>query len=579
MDKTTELKTKIAKLPKGKIYFKSIKGKKYPYHRGTENGTRFERYVNEDELPFLQSQIDLRIKLEKELREIEIQNNTASDKLIFNCSVLIGNSLSKYVNSVKRLKKRFCFKELTDYLYSDIEKVFILYGLRRTGKTTMIRQAILDMNEDDFNKAAFIQIKPTDTMASLNRDLQWLESNNYQFIFIDEITAMEDFIEGAALLSDVFALSGMKIVLSGTDSLGFMLSASEQLYDRCIMLHTTFISFKEFYHILGIHDIDEYIQYGGTMSISGINYNQSTFANEKSVNEYVDTAIAKNIQHSLNCYEYGTHFRHLQELYDNNELTNAIQRVIEDINHRFTVATITKKFKSSDLSISTKIIRKTHDVLDNIDRESVEDYLKGVLEIKEADAQYVDVENIHAQEIKEYLSILDLIHDIEIVSIPLTNQNQSYTIISQPGMRYCQANVLIEGLLQDPSFSEFTKIEKENVIQRILTEVKGRMLEDIILLETKIAKPDKEVFKLKFFIGEFDMVVYDPKTISCELYEIKHSKKQVNEQFKHLIDSEKLKLTEHNYGTITSRTVLYRGENTSVGDIKYQNIEQYLLSL
>lgn len=33
---------------------------------------------------------------------------------------------------------------------------------------------------------------------------------------------MEDFIEGAALFSDIYASSGMKIVLSGTDSLGFI---------------------------------------------------------------------------------------------------------------------------------------------------------------------------------------------------------------------------------------------------------------------------------------------------------------------------------------------------------------------
>ncbi|MBP5306199.1 MAG: hypothetical protein J6Z02_10140 [Lachnospiraceae bacterium] len=53
---------------------------------------------------------------------------------------------------------------------------------------------------------------------------------------------MEDFVEGAAVFSGIYASSGMKIVLSGTDSLGFAFSKGEQLFDRCIMLHTTFIS-------------------------------------------------------------------------------------------------------------------------------------------------------------------------------------------------------------------------------------------------------------------------------------------------------------------------------------------------
>ena len=62
---------------------------------------------------------------------------------------------------------------------------------------------------------------------------------------------MEDFIEGAAIFSDIYASSGMKIVLSGTDSLGFAFTSKEQLYDRCIMIHTTFIPYREFENVLG----------------------------------------------------------------------------------------------------------------------------------------------------------------------------------------------------------------------------------------------------------------------------------------------------------------------------------------
>ena len=70
----------------------------------------------------------------------------------------------------------------------------------------------------------------------------------------------------------------MKIVLSGTDSLGFVFSEDEQLYDRCIFLHTTFIPYREFEKVLGIHDIDEYMRFGGTMSQSGDNYNKAIFS-------------------------------------------------------------------------------------------------------------------------------------------------------------------------------------------------------------------------------------------------------------------------------------------------------------
>ena len=178
---------------------------------------------------------------------------------------------------------------------------------------------------------------------SVNRDLKALEEQGFRYVFLDEVTLMEDFIEGAALFSDVFAACGMKIVLSGTDSLGFLFTVDEQLYDRCILLHTTFIPYREFESVLGIHGIDEYIRFGGTMSLGGVHYNEtSTFASKKSADEYVDTAIARNIQHSLRCYQYEGHFRHLRDLYDGNELTSAINRVVEDINHRFTLEVLTQ---------------------------------------------------------------------------------------------------------------------------------------------------------------------------------------------------------------------------------------------
>lgn len=128
--------------------------------------------------------------------------------------------------------------------------------------------------------------------------------------------------------------------------------------------------------MLGIKGIDEYIRYGGTMSMSGVNYNEdSPFANSENAKEYVDTAIAHNIQHSLRCYQQAGHFRKLQELYDKNELTSAINRVVEDQAHRFTVEVLTREFKSNDLALSARDLRRDreqpNDILDRVDTQSV----------------------------------------------------------------------------------------------------------------------------------------------------------------------------------------------------------------
>ena len=112
-----------------------------------------------------------------------------------------------------------------------------------------------------------------------------------------------------------------------------------------------------------------------------------------------------------------------------------------------------------------------------------------------------------------------------------------------------------------------------------MSEVKGRILEDIILIETKIANPDKQVFQLRFAIGEFDMVVADSKTLSCEIYEIKYSQEIVPKQYQHLVDSKKCEDTAFRYGEIKGKYVIYRGETTEVDGIKYVNAEEYLKSL
>ena len=85
----------------------------------------------------------------------------------------------------------------------------------------------------------FIHIQDRKSLDDVNQDLKYLETKGYRYVFIDEVTLLDDFIEGAALFSDVFAASGMKIVLSGTDSLDFIFTEDEELYDCCIMSHTT----------------------------------------------------------------------------------------------------------------------------------------------------------------------------------------------------------------------------------------------------------------------------------------------------------------------------------------------------
>ena len=447
----SEIEEALALLPAGSIGKKTVNGKIYYYHRFYENGKRKEKYIPQDRLADMKIAVERRKALEEELKELNarkarfsadtpsssvpaqaaawsyngipltFESTRVSEEVFrYHSNVIKGDALRFFANQSSGFGRRECFHLLQDYIAGAFpDKVLILYGLRRTGKTTMMRQAISEMPDECLAKTAFIQVVPGVTLADINTDLKILASQGFQYIFIDEATLLADFIEGAALFSDIFASCGMRIILSGTDSLGFLFSEDSQLYDRCVMLHTTFIPYREFERLLGIHGIDEYIRYGGTLSLGGSHYNEhSTFSTAKSTDEYVDSAIAKNIQHSLKCYQDGDHFRNLRVLYEQGELTGAVNRVVEDINHRFALDVLTRDFRSGILSLSARNLRRdrihANDALDRIDLAAVTGRLRRKLEILNASERKIMLTDEHCAEIKEYLDLLDLTFDFDI---------------------------------------------------------------------------------------------------------------------------------------------------------------------
>lgn len=591
-----ELENEIAILPQGSINIKKINGKEQPYLQWTENGKSKSKYIKKNEREEIFASVERRKQLQEELREIkklEVVDTPVPTK--FETSVVIGNRLLAMTKGVRNLKERDCFKQLQKYLNSDAtDRVCLVFGLRRTGKTTMLRQAVLKMTTEQASKTAYIKAKGTDTMAAMNRDLEKLLELGYENVFIDEVTLMEDFIDSAALFSDIYATQGMKIVLSGTDSLGFWFALHQELYDRAITIHTTFIPFREHSRLLGIDSIDEYIRYGGTLRAGeldfddeDVNAEDASFRDDESTRRYIDTAICKNIQHSLSCCQDGGYFRHLQSLYEAGELTGAINRIIEDMNHRFLIRILINKFKSHDLGSAADVLRRErdperrNDILDRIDKDAVTKRLMDLLEIRNREDQSIGITNAHVEEIKEYLKALDLIVDVPSETIIPSAEPLENIIFTQPGMRYCQAQALVHSLAKDELFASLSEKEKTMVSERILEEVRGRMMEEIVLLETfKSAKKNKRVFKLTFSVGEFDMAIYDSKENTCECYEIKHSVQIVPAQTKYLIDEEKLNQTSKRFGEISKRCVLYRGEDTVLENgIEYRNVEAYLKEL
>ena len=598
-----ELEKRIETLPRGTIVTKNIDGKPYFYQQYKENKKTVSNFLTNDEAEKMRPLIDERRQLQKNLREMKKNLPAAAkpdDSTSFIMNAITGAGLLEMAETAKDFKKRDCYEKISSYLYGKpADKVCLVYGLRRTGKTTLLKQLILDMKEEDRKQTIYIKARVGETIADLNKDIKLAREKGIKFFLIDEITLLEDFIDNAALLSDVYAVQGLKFVLSGTDSLGFYFAESEELYDRTVTVHTTFIPYKEHARLLGITSIDEYIRYGGTLKAgeldfedAELNVEEASFRDDETARRYIDTAICKNIQHSLKCYQKGRYFRHLRELYDANELTNAINRIIEDENHDFTIKVITDLFESHDLGSTAQLLRKARDkdkrtdILDEIDKSQILETLKKILEIKEKDNQTIGITDSHVEEIKQYLKRLDLIDDLDIETLTGSEGKLSYTIFTQPGMRFCQAQALVYSLMKDEQIKNLQEREINLITEKIIEGVLGHMLEDIVIYETKrVLMPNrhenkKQVFQIRFEAGEFDMVIYDNQTNTCEVYEIKHSLEAVPFQYRHLINEDKIELTEKRFGKITKKCVLYRGETMqSENDVMYKNVEEYLNEL
>ena len=507
----------------------------------------------------------------------------------FHTNVVTGTGLRALANSVAKYGKRDCFSILQKFVTGSYDgKICILYGLRRTGKTTLLFQMLSEL---PIEKTAYIKVQTIDDMSRLTKDLKALYELGYRYAFIDEITLLSDFIDTAAVLSDVFSMMGMKIVVSGTDSLGFAMANRDELYDRSVTIHTSFIPFREYARLLNIRSVDSYIEYGGTLKMENMSFDdpdaafdEVAFRDDESTRKYIDTAISRNIQHTLKNDHYGEYFNQLRELYEKGELTNVINRIVQHMNHRFVLRVVEDEFKSHDFGSAKELL--LHDlpaeratVLYDVNEKQILERLKAIIEVKEKSETTVSITQEHIDKVKKYLLMLDL-----IVNCPEryeSGKQAEHIVFSQSGMRYAIAKALVYSLMQDAYFASIPEADKAYITGKILDDVKGRMLEDIVLLEVcKAAPSTMEAFKFKFDAGgEFDMVIYDKTSQNCRIYEIKHSTETNEKQTLHLRDAEKCQIIENRFGPISGKFVLYRGKDKFAEGVQYLNVENFLCGL
>lgn len=486
---------------------------------------------------------------------------------------MTGEQLAAWLNEAYSHQPRELLADLNQYLHNPHDrKVAVLFGLRRTGKTTLMFQS---MPQDELDKTAYVVGGKHQSILDIRYLLDQLFDAGYKYVFLDEMTKVKGFSDNASLFADLYSTRGMKVVLSGTDTLGFYF-AEDELFDRVNTYSTTHIPFNEFLRIKG-GDIHSYIESGGILS-SNSDERETIF--KKS---YTLRAISYNIQHALEEYHNQRYFMQLEALWNGRLLTGAINKVVQNDTHAFTAKVLNKAFFSRDIGSAIDLLSKrkggerANQLLVNI-KNRLNAQLAQKLQIKNG----ITISDLQSQQIREYLFAIDVIEPK-----PIRAFNQFVTdigpdnMIIQPGLRWAHVQLLCNQLLSKPISGNFSTEEINLVRDIIQQDVKGHMLEDIVIQDTKKYLPSNfHVFQQQLPGGEIDMVIHDQDNNAVVLCEIKLSSKAVYEQGKHLHKEQVDKYFTDHYGHIANKIVLSNIDKPCEMDgVQYLNVEDYLTNL
>ena len=459
--------------------------------------------------------------------------------------------------------KRDSYDRLSDYIFnSDNGRVCTLYGLLHTGKRTMIMQAMEDLlAAGKAKEILFISAEEGDHIIDLKKILN--EYPDAKYIFIDEATKMVDFQGRASVLADRYAAEeGRRIVLTGTDSLAFKFTMAGELFDRTHVIHTTYIPFREYSRLLDVHDIDDYLKYGGTLT-GGNTFFEGNEGDYVRDFEYVDRAIAGNIQYGLEHYDGGDGtFGSLYKFYAHGSLTALIDRLMENDNADFAIDALNKS-PARDLGGADTPLTRHNDLIEKV-RSALgikDDILK---EVKDR-----DVAAIH-----KYLKMLDALHPVD----------NGHAILTQPGLRYSQIMSILNKVQSAAEIKNNCPADMQDELQKRIEEcVLTCLMKDTIFVDLARDKTLSDFKVFKFHSDdvdcEFDVVMAECATNKAYLIEANHSAECLPQsQAGNLLGRETCALVEKTCGVkIVGKAVIYCGDNVNAGNgISYFNAADFL---
>ena len=475
-----------------------------------------------------------------------------------------GDELLRFIRPVKTLKSRYVLDKLYNHINESTYEICALYGLRRTGKTVLMKQCIVKLLNDkaEINEIAFITFRKKTGYADtdLINDIEELVKNGIKYIFIDEISYINMELEDNSLniLSDVYGGMGIKIVIAGTFSYAIKLLSNDVLFDRVYMINTTYFSFKEANEVFGMN-LDEFIMHGGII--------RDKAEKPMKPRDYMKTAIVDNIINSLmksdKLYDIGYLDPEIDLLIDKKDvkklehrLSVLIKRVIDQYLKLLMLNKITREpYKYSDIGNLSDLIRQRSQ------RENEKNEELAVISLDKSKYYEIiarvfgelDRQRFNKEIFQELIKILKQIGVIE--DIQLQSETVSCFITNYIRFGLCDEIMKqIDDEVRKETGDRYTRgLADENL--------KGHILEGIVYLDLKHMNSIDFDMHRNADNAEVDLIIKDHESKEMDIYEIKHTPNVTDEQCKNLLNRDFILEMERDLGfKVRTVNIIYTGE-------------------
>lgn len=180
------------------------------------------------------------------------------------CYNQMKRNMQLFLNQ-KEIKERDFVSAIRFYLNFDVKTVFILSGLRKTGKTLGVFQSVIDCNN-----VLYLCAEKNDDVT-VQDYIRILENTKCDYIIIDDFISINGFKEISELLWTL-VINGKKVIITGSDCFALQNLSKDTLRNKCCLYYANKFTYKEYCNIYAKESnkdtFVDYLKYGGSLKPS-----------------------------------------------------------------------------------------------------------------------------------------------------------------------------------------------------------------------------------------------------------------------------------------------------------------------